>query len=353
MGDFMLRSIIYISEMVEPFKEAAVGRLLDAARPHRENAGITGILFCFSDRFIELLEGPPEAVGELFDRIRLDVRHRHVTTVQDTTIAARAYDRWNIRTVRNEELTAAERGIIFHALHAFEPHTLLAPKLARLDGPMGAAMNKIMARVIPAPPATPEAAEAIDNLLYAAELFMVRSGTVAELTLENVANDARVSLGATRRYFPAVDDLVRTCVLRILALKHQEFLVDIAARPFRDTRQLARAITDFIVSINSRIDGVTPEMNEHIARTGRHFTSDTAWIVADATSAGLAHRGAGSGPTAERVAVAIVATDAAAHALADRNPDHLADPMIRELLFDICQTSLDGPEHAMAERLTA
>lgn len=73
----MLR-ILYRSEAVVPFGDAALAEL--SALSARRNAarGIGGFLVERSGVFVQLIEGPEDAVDGLFGRILRDPRHRDV-----------------------------------------------------------------------------------------------------------------------------------------------------------------------------------------------------------------------------------------------------------------------------------
>ena len=340
----MLSSIVYISEMASPYGADMIERLSKKGQYERSRFGLTGILFCYSEHFIEILEGVPDAVATIYDRIKRDQRHRRVTLVQDTVISARSYDHWSVRFVNKERLTEAERAMVLHALHVIEPRTVLAPKTGRLEDDLGMAMIRIMAHAVPAQPNDCTAAETIDDLLFATELCILRSNTIAELAFETIVYDAKVTPAAAQKYFRTVDDLVRTCVLRVLALKHQKFLGIVASIDKDDPAAYASAITDFITRINSKFDGLSAEMSEHIFNVGRQFISETAWILAEGIIAQQATRQAPNFLSLDRLAMAIIATDAAGHALGQRYPDKLTNPATNQLLRDICMSALTGRE---------
>ena len=338
----MLSSIVYISEMSSPYGVDTIEKLAKKGEHERARYGLTGILFCYSDYFIEILEGMPDAVATIYDRIRRDSRHRQVTIVQDRLISERSYHHWSVRFVNKEKLTEAERTIVMHALHVIEPRTVLAPKTCRLEGDLGIAMVRIMALAVPAQPNDCNAAETIDSLLFATELSLLRCNSVAELTIDSISRDARVPTTAARRHFQTVDHLVRACVLRILALKHQKFLGFIGSTTPEDSAAIAGVISEFAIRLNTRHDGLSAEMSTHIFNIGRHFTCETAWILAEGILAHLTARGATNFSSRDRLALAIIATDAAGHALGERCPEKLTNPAEHQVLHDICLAVLAG-----------
>ena len=168
-----------------------------------------------------------------------------------------------------------------------------------------------------------EASHEISSLLYAAEVTLARDH-LGEAMMEKLAQDAHVSPRLARIYFPSITDLIRTCILRILALEHQVFLSQVLSRQFNDKGELASLITDFIIKSHDRT-AVSSRFAEQFARHGDDFTTRTAWIIAQAA-----------------LAAAIAAADGAARILARHDFPCLADPATKMRLFRTCLTALDG-----------
>ena len=74
------------------------GILLDARRCNARDS-ITGALICRDDLFLQLLEGPPDAVEAAFRRIDKDDRHIEVRALSRRTIDddARLFPNWTMR----------------------------------------------------------------------------------------------------------------------------------------------------------------------------------------------------------------------------------------------------------------
>ncbi|MEM6761081.1 MAG: BLUF domain-containing protein [Pseudomonadota bacterium] len=69
------------------------GILLDARRCNARD-DITGALVCRQDVFIQMLEGPRDAVQHTFDRIRRDDRHVEVSLRHFSDCSARMFGAW-------------------------------------------------------------------------------------------------------------------------------------------------------------------------------------------------------------------------------------------------------------------
>lgn len=91
-----LTHCIYSSAACERFDAAALRELLDDSRVRNERAGITGMLLYADGSFFQVIEGPAEAVSELFARIVADRRHEHVTRIIEEPIPRRSFGDWSM-----------------------------------------------------------------------------------------------------------------------------------------------------------------------------------------------------------------------------------------------------------------
>lgn len=70
---------------------------------NREN-GLTGCLVFVEGCFIQILEGPPPAVEETFERICCDFRHRDVKLIDLAPVRERYFADWGMAFLSNEEV---------------------------------------------------------------------------------------------------------------------------------------------------------------------------------------------------------------------------------------------------------
>ena len=106
-----LFQLIYVSAARPGLSEAEIERILSAARAHNPARGITGLLLFLEDAFLQILEGPEAEVRSLFDRIRMDPRHRQVLCLVTQAIPAREFQDWSMGYDRLEP--SAETGPLF------------------------------------------------------------------------------------------------------------------------------------------------------------------------------------------------------------------------------------------------
>ena len=91
-----IRQIVYVSSATVPMDEAALLGLLAQARACNAAHGVTGMLLYCDEVFMQVIEGEPHTVGDLYARIGRDPRHARVIEVQDLTVAARSFDDWSM-----------------------------------------------------------------------------------------------------------------------------------------------------------------------------------------------------------------------------------------------------------------
>jgi hypothetical protein len=91
-----LLSVIYTSAATHLPDDAELEELLRRAREHNARQGISGILLYGDGNFMQLLEGPEEAVAGLYARIRRDPRHHMVTTILEERGREREFAEWSM-----------------------------------------------------------------------------------------------------------------------------------------------------------------------------------------------------------------------------------------------------------------
>lgn len=72
------------------------GILLDARRCNARD-GVTGLLICRADLYLQLLEGPEAQVDAAYRRIAKDDRHTDLTLLSRRTTSHRLFPRWAMR----------------------------------------------------------------------------------------------------------------------------------------------------------------------------------------------------------------------------------------------------------------
>eukprot|EP00667_Euglena_gracilis_P012731 EG_transcript_13097 len=96
-----LRRLMYISRAVDPARLTVTGIQLLAlnAKVANERDEVSGFLLYTAPYFIQVVEGPPHAVEDLFRRLQEDPRHTSLTVVMDISCVSRLYADWNMQLV--------------------------------------------------------------------------------------------------------------------------------------------------------------------------------------------------------------------------------------------------------------
>lgn len=93
-----LHQIAYVSRsrLPEGDFDAEVQSILGAARRNNPPKGVTGALLFSMGYFAQVLEGPVDAVEEIFENIQLDERHDQVRVLYYRPVSARAFAHWSM-----------------------------------------------------------------------------------------------------------------------------------------------------------------------------------------------------------------------------------------------------------------
>jgi hypothetical protein len=96
-----MRTTVYTSTATRHLTDDDLAELLRQCVRNNERAGLTGLLLHRDGRFMQVLEGPDEAVEAVFAVIAADERHTVVRQLLDESIAARQFPAWSMgfRTV--------------------------------------------------------------------------------------------------------------------------------------------------------------------------------------------------------------------------------------------------------------
>jgi hypothetical protein len=88
--------VAYISTSREEVDPALLDSILSVSRRKNGAAGITGLLVSGRRRFLQVLEGPDQAVLATYARIQCDPRHRGFVLITCQGIAEPAFGEWSM-----------------------------------------------------------------------------------------------------------------------------------------------------------------------------------------------------------------------------------------------------------------
>lgn len=91
----MTTQLIYMSQPFG-FDRSILAGILVGARRNNARDGITGALICRHDLYLQLIEGPRNAIDGLYARIVGDDRHQDVTILVRDDDATRMFPDWEM-----------------------------------------------------------------------------------------------------------------------------------------------------------------------------------------------------------------------------------------------------------------
>ena len=91
-----MQRLIYISTSRTVISATELNSILTVSRRNNARIGVTGLLVAGHRRFLQALEGPPEAVEATFRRIGADPRHFAVVTLRRDEVASRTFPEWTM-----------------------------------------------------------------------------------------------------------------------------------------------------------------------------------------------------------------------------------------------------------------
>ena len=97
--------LVYISTATRPMRPEELTELLNHSRERNAERGVTGILMYFKHHFLQILEGPEEQVGALFEKISRDERHKEIRVLLRQSAERRDFTEWQMafRAVSDDE----------------------------------------------------------------------------------------------------------------------------------------------------------------------------------------------------------------------------------------------------------
>lgn len=91
-----LISLVYVSYAACPMGQPELLALLAEARRKNEANQITGMLLYRDGYFIQAVEGEPETIKTLYEKLQRDPRHRNLLIIDRNIIQERAFSDWSM-----------------------------------------------------------------------------------------------------------------------------------------------------------------------------------------------------------------------------------------------------------------
>jgi len=118
-------TLVYKSEAAESLNDAEIEKMLQKTKIRNKKRHITGCLVYHEGYFVHLLEGEEDAVKSLFDKIKIDERHRKISVLSMEESVLRMFRDWNTIYSKRKDSNLQEQarkrqlfGDIFHSSNA-------------------------------------------------------------------------------------------------------------------------------------------------------------------------------------------------------------------------------------------
>jgi hypothetical protein len=89
-------SMAYLSSASYEHSDDDLANLLLHSRANNARNGLTGMLLFRDGQFLQILEGPEDAVRDRYARIAADPRHHGVHKLMDTAVTERQFPQWTM-----------------------------------------------------------------------------------------------------------------------------------------------------------------------------------------------------------------------------------------------------------------
>lgn len=105
----MTSCLIYVSSAIDALSESDLDDILRRSRARNREHDISGLLLFHDGSFLQVLEGPEEAVKACYERIRQDPRHSGTLCLFDRPVAERRFADWSMAFVPFDELDSSQK----------------------------------------------------------------------------------------------------------------------------------------------------------------------------------------------------------------------------------------------------
>ncbi|WP_207423926.1 BLUF domain-containing protein [Desertivirga brevis] len=95
--------LIYSSIPTRALADQELDELLHVARTANSEHGTTGMLLCFNELYIQLIEGDESKIRQLYNNLRVDGRHYQVEILREGKINQRFFPDWSMAFERKDE----------------------------------------------------------------------------------------------------------------------------------------------------------------------------------------------------------------------------------------------------------
>ncbi len=91
-----MKSLTYVSNAAVPINKEELERILNSSLKNNSAADVTGMLVYHDSTFIQVLEGPEEAVDRIYGVVQHDDRHENLVVLNESQIEDREFGKWEM-----------------------------------------------------------------------------------------------------------------------------------------------------------------------------------------------------------------------------------------------------------------
>lgn len=101
-----MKQLIYVSSASGQMSDDQLIKLLEKARIFNKEKCLTGLLLYQNGNFMQVLEGEDPEVNELYDKIKIDRRHKGLIVILEEEVDKRYFPDWSMgfRNVTNDNI---------------------------------------------------------------------------------------------------------------------------------------------------------------------------------------------------------------------------------------------------------
>lgn len=97
-----LRAIAYVSQALPDLSADRLKALVDDAARFNKLAGVTGVLLHDGGRFLQYIEGPPDGIDSVYERILQAGSHVDILELARSRLGQRQFPYWAMRVLQVE-----------------------------------------------------------------------------------------------------------------------------------------------------------------------------------------------------------------------------------------------------------
>ncbi len=94
--DTPITQLVYMSALAENQDPSCISDILRESVANNKAHHITGMLLYINGSFLQVLEGLPEQIQALYEKIRTDPRHKHAVKVLELAVPEREFSEWSM-----------------------------------------------------------------------------------------------------------------------------------------------------------------------------------------------------------------------------------------------------------------